>query len=63
VEIRKEETMAKCNKCNTQDNIVHSGVDALLLGVLDQIEQVCYACANQREGDADTNNGDTNGSI
>jgi len=55
--------MAKCNKCNTQDNIVHSGVDALLLGVLDQIEQVCYACANQREGDADTNNGDTNGSI
>ena len=47
--------MAKCNKCNTEENIVHSGVDALLLGVLDQIEQVCYACANKQAGKPNTN--------
>lgn len=52
--------MAKCNKCNTESNIVHSGVDALLLGVLDQIEQVCYDCANSRAGKTDTNKETTN---
>ena len=39
----------KCFKCGTtQDgNIVHSGVDAFLLGVIDKVGQVCYTCANE----------------
>ena len=39
----------KCFKCGTtQDgNIVHSGVDAFLLGVLDKVGKVCYDCARQ----------------
>ena len=42
--------MATCSICGTNDSIVHSGTDALLLECLDRIGSICYACANaQRE--------------
>ena len=41
--------MATCKKCDTETNIVHSGVDALLLGVMEDIYKICYACANAKE--------------
>lgn len=40
--------MAKCNKCGTSDNIVYSGTAALVLGVIDQVEKICYDCANKK---------------
>jgi len=33
-----------CEKCDTTENIVMSGVDAFMLGV--QTETICYTCAN-----------------
>ena len=44
---RLETQMAKCEKCETTEGLVYSGVDALVLGVLDQIEKICYNCANK----------------
>jgi hypothetical protein len=39
--------MAKCEKCDTTENIVRSGVDALLLGIPGaETEKICYPCAN-----------------
>ena len=37
----------KCLNCGTNDNIVYSGVDAFVLGVLDKVERICYDCARQ----------------
>ena len=34
-----------CSICNTQDNIIYSGIDAFVLGV--QVEKTCYDCANK----------------
>lgn len=43
--------MAKCEKCDTTDNIVYSGVDALLLGIPGaETEKTCYPCANANRG-------------
>jgi hypothetical protein len=39
----KGKTM-NCEKCDTTENIVMSGVDAFMLGV--QTETICYTCAN-----------------
>ncbi len=41
----------KCVKCGTeqQGNIVYSGVDAFLLGVMEYVERICYACARSKE--------------
>lgn len=42
--------MAQCEKCDTTENIVYSGVDALLLGVDGaQTEKICYPCANKNK--------------
>lgn len=38
--------MSKCETCGKTDGIVHSGVDALILQVMDRIEKICYDCAN-----------------
>jgi hypothetical protein len=38
--------MAKCLKCGTTEAIVHSGTDAFLMGVITQVERICYDCAN-----------------
>jgi uncharacterized membrane protein YhfC len=38
--------MEKCLKCGTTEAIVHSGVDAFYMGVVSQIEKICYECAN-----------------
>jgi hypothetical protein len=38
--------MNKCETCGKTEGLVYSGVDALLLGVLDKIESICYDCAN-----------------
>lgn len=38
--------MATCLTCDTTENIVYSGVDALLLGIDGaQTETTCYDCA------------------
>jgi hypothetical protein len=40
--------MLKCSTCDTTENIVHSGVDALLLGIAGaETETKCYPCANK----------------
>lgn len=39
--------MAKCLKCDTTEEIVYSGTDAFLLGVITQVERICYTCANK----------------
>ena len=40
--------MATCQTCNTTENIVYSGVGALLLGIDGaQTETTCYDCANK----------------
>jgi hypothetical protein len=37
-----------CKVCSTTENIVHSGVDALLLGIAGaETGIMCYSCANQ----------------
>lgn len=48
--------MAQCKICQTEKNLVHSGIDALLLGI-DGAETgtICYPCANkQRKENAET---------
>ncbi len=44
--------MNKCYRCGTeqQGNIVHSGVDAFLLGALDKVGKICYDCARLELG-------------
>lgn len=39
--------MPTCIICNTKEAIVHSGTDALLLGVIKLVERVCYPCAQK----------------
>lgn len=34
-----------CTDCGTKENIVYSGVDAFVLGVIDLVERICYTCA------------------
>ena len=38
-----------CKYCNTKENIIHSGVDALCLGCLDDLHNICYSCANKND--------------
>ena len=38
--------MNKCETCGKLEGLVYSGIDALLLGVMDRIEKICYDCAN-----------------
>jgi hypothetical protein len=38
-------TTAKCLKCGNTDSVVYSGTDAFLLGVITQVEKICYPCA------------------
>ena len=40
--------MAKCETCGTTENIVYSGIDALLLGIDGaETEKTCYECAKK----------------
>jgi len=40
--------MSECKVCKTTENIVYSGVDALLLGIPNaETETTCYPCANK----------------
>lgn len=39
--------MSKCKECDTKENIVWSGIDAWILGCLDDITNICYECANK----------------
>ncbi len=41
--------MAKCLVCGTHEGIVFSGVDAFLLECMEQIERICYDCANEQK--------------
>lgn len=36
--------MDKCEQCGS-DSVVHSGVDAFVLVVMDKIHRICYECA------------------
>jgi hypothetical protein len=40
----------KCVDCGTEQegNLVHSGVDAFVLGVIELVQKICYNCANAR---------------
>ena len=38
------QTLNTCDNCGTNEDIVHSGVDAFVLGVT--VGQSCYTCAN-----------------
>lgn len=40
--------MSTCKHCGTDDSIVHSATDALLLECLDAVENICYTCANEQ---------------
>jgi hypothetical protein len=41
--------MKSCEVCgSTENQLVYSGVDALILGVMDQLEKICYDCANAK---------------
>jgi hypothetical protein len=40
-------TTAKCLKCGNTDSVIYSGTDAFLLGVITQVEKICYPCAGQ----------------
>jgi len=41
--------MATCQVCGTTENIIYSGVDALLLGIDGaETERLCYPCANKQ---------------
>ena len=45
--------MSKCLKCETEDRIVHSGVDALLLGIEGaETGKICYPCANDARAES-----------
>lgn len=37
--------MNRCVECGTDHQIVYSGIDAFMLGVLDKVEKICYDCA------------------
>jgi hypothetical protein len=40
--------MSKCRECETEDNLVYSGVDALVLGIAGaETGIICYPCANK----------------
>jgi hypothetical protein len=42
--------MSECKVCKTTENIVYSGVDALLLGIPNaETETTCYPCANKEK--------------
>lgn len=44
--------MSKCSTCETKDNLVYSGVDALLLGIPGAETQTkCYPCANKERNE------------
>ena len=39
--------MSQCQQCDTTENLVYSGVDALLLGIAGaETGTLCYPCAN-----------------
>jgi hypothetical protein len=42
--------MSQCKQCDTTENLVYSGVDALLLGIDGaETQTYCYPCANQNK--------------
>lgn len=45
-----------CKICGTKDNLVYSGVDALLLNIAGaETETMCYGCANSENKEKNTN--------
>ena len=34
-----------CKQCGTSENIVYSGIDAWVLGCVNDTERICYKCA------------------
>ena len=41
--------MSKCIICNTSQNIVMSGTDALMLEAIKLVERICYPCARAEQ--------------
>ncbi len=41
-----ENICVKCNTVNPVSHIVHSGTDAILLGCMNDLHNICYDCAN-----------------
>jgi hypothetical protein len=45
---KEEEEMSQCHSCNTTENLVYSGVDALMLRIDGAQTGVrCYECADK----------------
>jgi hypothetical protein len=45
--------MSECKECQTTENIVYSGVDALLLEIPGaETGTICYPCANKQKKEA-----------
>lgn len=51
--------MSECKVCHKTTNLVHSGVDALLLNVMENIYKICYDCANKQTPN-EQNQGESN---
>jgi hypothetical protein len=42
--------VSKCKNCSSEENIIYSGTDALLLGIPGaETETTCYPCANKKK--------------
>jgi hypothetical protein len=47
-----DKNIQMCKICETKDNLVYSGVDALLLGIDGaETRTICYDCAKQAKKD------------
>jgi len=40
--------MNTCIDCNTEDNVIHSGIDAFAFNMMDLVHSICYDCAYNR---------------
>ena len=38
----------ECELCDSPE-VIYSGTDAFMLGVIDKVEKICYTCANNRK--------------
>lgn len=56
--------MNKCTICDTEDNLVYSGVDALLLGIEGaETGSRCYPCANKIRNEQTKKKEESDGTI
>lgn len=55
--MRKKKKMQNlCKQCGTSENIVYSGVDAWILGCVNDTERICYKCATENNEEKEKEN-------